>query len=704
MKSYDGKQDARRTGRNRLQFETSPYLRQHADNPVDWFPWGDEAFRTAAAEDKPIFLSIGYSSCHWCHVMEKESFSDEAVAALLNASFVCIKVDREERPDIDQAYMTMAQVATGQGGWPLTVIMEPDRRPLFIATYVPRDALPGRAGLLQLLPYVSERWSSPAARAEMLQTAATLIEYTGRLLVPASGDGLAEDVASKAYAELAASYDSEHGGFGDAPKFPTPTRLSFLVRYWKDSGTTSALEMVTRTLDAMRHGGIYDHLGSGFHRYSVDRHWGVPHFEKMLYDQALLVEAYLDAYLVTGDPLYRSTVNDVLAYMQNRLGDPGGAFCCAEDADSASGEGAYYVWTPRQMKQALEPEEWEVIRLSLGILPSADAADAGDENRSYVLAWRNDAADVAEHTGVPISEVERLFIRSRAKLLAAREHREPVLLDDKVVADWNGLAIAAFARAGRALNEPAYVQAATRAADVVLTHMVDDAGVLRHTYKNGVASVPGFLEDYAAVARGLFELHQASQEVRFLTSALWLVDRMVALFQDETHGGFFQVGSHGEDMVVRVKPIYDGALPSGNSLAAHALVTAARLTERPELQAAARRLFASTSGMVTQSPGEYTSLLLAHRLHAGEFRVTVVAGEAGSEETLQLLRAAGTAYATDNYVVLMPPGAAGSEIAALLPVARDHPLFHGRSAAYVCTRSACSEPVTEPDRLRRLLQ
>lgn len=703
MATRDTGNGMHRPGRNRLQFESSPYLQQHAGNPIDWFPWSDEAFQLAAAEDKPVFLSIGYSTCHWCHVMAEESFTHAGVAALLNRSFVSIKVDREERPDIDQAYMTMAQVATGQGGWPLTVVMTPDRRPFFIATYIPRDSLAGRAGLLQLLPYISERWASPVARQEMLDSSIRLVELTGRLLVPASGEGLPADVLSRAYHELAESYDSVHGGFGDAPKFPTPIRLSFLVRYWKDSGAAPALEMATRTLDEMRRGGIYDHLGSGFHRYSVDRHWSVPHFEKMLYDQALLAEAYLDAFLVTANPLYRSTVIEVLGYVQRRLGDPGGGFCCAEDADTGAGEGAYYLWTLRQMRQVLAPDELEAVLLSTGMAPDADAAPTIDDDQSFVLAFLNSADDVAQELGKPLAEVEHRLSAARTKLLAARDGREPVSLDDKVVADWNGLAIAAFARAGRALGVPGYTRAAERAADFVLRRMVSDDGMLMHAYSKGVVAVPGFLDDYASMARGLFELYQSDFELRYLSKALWLVDRMVALFQDEA-GGFFQVGSLGEDMVVRVKPLYDGALPSGNALAAHVLAVAARLTERQELVDVLRRLFDTTGTAAGQSPSQYTGLLMAHRLHSGELRVTVIAGERGNEDTDALVRAAAETYATDNYIVLAPPGAVGRRVGTMLPVARDHPLRGGSSVAYVCTRSACSAPETDPDRLRGLLQ
>ena len=706
------KEDAARnarphSGRNRLRFETSPYLLQHADNPVDWFPWSGEAFRKASAEDKPVFLSIGYSSCHWCHVMEDESFTDPEVAALLNSSFVSIKVDREERPDVDQAYMAMAQVVTGQGGWPLTAIMTADGKPFFLGTYLPRDSGPGHLGLLQLLPYVSEHWAERGKREELLRSAGSVVDLTQRMVAPAAGDGFPADAAVRAFSELSSSFDALHGGFGVAPKFPTPSRLDYLLRYWKDTASAEALGMVVKTLDAMRLGGIYDHLGSGFHRYSVDRRWAVPHFEKMLYDQALLTEAYLDAHVVTGNPLYAATVHDVLGYVQRRLTATGGAFYCAEDADTRDGEGAYYLWTFRQLREVLDPTVLHVVLASAGAAfddRGESPADTLREDRPFVLAFGNALADVARSLGLPLQDVEGRMTIARNALLTAREKREPVMVDDKVSADWNGLAISAFSRAGRALDNPAYVEAAARAADFVMTKMVNGDGVLMHTYKDGIASVPGFLDDYAFISRGLFDVFQATQRAQHLRWALHLVDQMVALFWDEKGGGFYQSGGHGEELVVRVKPTYDGALPSGNAMAGMVLAVAARLTGRADLDATAQRLFAVIGPAVASAPGQYTSLLSAHRLHAGELRVTTIVGERDSPDTVTLLRAANTVYAPDHFLLLVPPGAEGAEVEALAPVARNHALLHGRSAAYVCTRSMCAEPATDAPRLRGLLE
>jgi hypothetical protein len=706
MEENAAEHHADHAGLNRLRLETSPYLLQHADNPVDWFAWNGEAFSKAVTEDKPLFLSIGYSSCHWCHVMEQESFRDPDVAALLNRFFVSVKVDREERPDIDQAYMAMAQVATGQGGWPLTVLMTPDGRPFFLATYLPRESLPGRVGMLDLLSYVGERWRVPDLRRELLKSSSDIVEYTRRVVAPSGGRDFPNDAWPRAYQELANSFDTLHGGFGDAPKFPTPERLRFLLRYWKDTGEVHALDMVTRTLDEMRQGGIYDQLGSGFHRYSVDSRWAVPHFEKMLYDQALLVETYLDAFLATGEPRYAATAHDVLGYVQRRLRGHEGGFYCAEDADTQEGEGAYYLWTVRQLRESLEPEQLSAVMISAGLpLDSGRrlSAETLSEEQPFVLAFVNPVADVAQALGLSPSRTGEVLDAAMAVLLSVRDRREPVKVDDKVVADWNGLTISAFARAGRALGVPEYVDVARRAADFVLSRMVNSDGVLMHAYKDGVAAVAGFVDDYAAMARGLLELYQSSQEPGYLTSALRLVDRMVELFCDEADGGFFQTGTGAEELVVRVKPVHDGALPSGNALAASVLAVAVRLTERSDLERVLGRLFAFVATPVSQSPGGFVSLLMAHRSYAGESRVTVIAGEPGTSDTDRLLRGAASVYAPDNFVVLAPSGEPDGVVPATLPVAEGHGLFHGRSAAYVCTRHACAEPVTDPQQLRLLL-
>jgi len=700
MQHPDRQLPAHGGGRNRLQYETSPYLLQHADNPVDWFPWSDEAFHKASDEDKPIFLSIGYSSCHWCHVMEDESFRDAQVASLLNASFVAIKVDREERPDVDQAYMAIAQAVTGQGGWPLTVIMTPDKVPFYLATYLPRQSVSGQVGLLQLLPYVTQHWEDAVLRSEIIASGTNIVSATQSMLAPRDGDGgFPQDAAARAFAELAETFDALYGGFGEAPKFPTPARLSFLLGYWRDTGSSRALGMVTKTLDAMRSGGIYDHLDSGFHRYSVDRRWEVPHFEKMLYDQSLLALAYLDAYLATGTPLYADTVRQVLGYVLRRLRLPEGAFYCSEDADTTEGEGAYYLWTLKELHEALDAPALNVVLASLGIRPD-DSRLGGD--RPFVLAFTNPPAVVAEALSMPSLEVDAALQRAMGLLLSAREKRVPVMVDDKVLADWNGMTISALARAGRALDLGQFVQAAEHAADFVMTAMMS-GDVLMHAWKDGRASVPGFLDDYASMAQGMMELYQSTHRVQHLRTAIRLAEQMIEVFWDAEQGGFNQTGRHGEGLVVSVKPVYDGALPSGNAVAGTVVAWLARLTERADFAAVAERLFATFGPLVNAMPGQYTSLIMAYRLHSGEVYVTDVVGSEESPATVSLLHAAGKMYAPTQFLLHARDGQERRDLEGLLPVARGHTTREGASVAYVCNRNMCLEPTDDPAVLRGLL-
>lgn len=699
----DRQRDVRR---NRLQFETSPYLLQHADNPVDWFPWCDEAFQKAEREDKPVFLSIGYSSCHWCHVMEEESFEDPEIASVLNASFIGIKVDREERPDIDQVYMTMAQLVTGQGGWPLTVIMAPDGKPFFLGTYLPRQSSRGQLGLLQLLTTVTEHWMSHDKREELLGSSSRIVDVARSLVGSWSGAEFPADAWPMAVSDLMSTFDSKHGGFGGAPKFPMPTRLAFLLVHWHDSGDPRALAMVTKSLDEMRRGGMYDHLASGFHRYSVDERWEVPHFEKMLYDQALLVEVYLDAYLATGKRRYAETARDVIGYVLGRLTGPEGGFYCSEDADTEGEEGAYYLWSLRQLREVLSADELRVLLASAGHSVTDKPGEIEvnlREDQPFVLALRHPSTEVAESLHMSPSEVDGNLSAAKQALLVVRNRREPVPVDDKVSADWNGLAIAALARAGRVLDEPEFIVAAERAADFVMYQMRRDDGVLMHTYKDGRCTTPGFLEDYAFLGYGLLELFQAAQHSRHLQLSVRLTEQMLELFWDEADGGLFQTGTLNEQLLFRIKPIFDGALPSGNSMAGILLAKLARLTERPGLVENADRLFATLGKAAASHPSQFPGLLIGHRLHNRRTRVTVIVEASDAAYNRALIKTANSVYAPDHLLVVVPGNGLKSEAAALLPVARDHKRIEGRAAAYVCDRSKCSEPVAHPEALRTLL-
>jgi uncharacterized protein YyaL (SSP411 family) len=505
---------------NRLIFEGSPYLLQHARNPVDWYPWGTAAFERAKSEDKPVFLSIGYSTCHWCHVMESESFEDAEVAALLNASFVCVKVDREERPDVDQVYMAVTQAMAGSGGWPMTLVMTPDKKPYFAATYVPKTTTAGRTGLLELLPQLADAWKT--RKADVAQRADRVVAWLAGSATGDPGAALEAATLDLAAQQLAASFDGANGGFEKAPKFPIPHRVRALLRVWKRTGDANALEMAERTLRGMARGGIRDHLGGGFHRYSTDARWLVPHFEKMLYDQASIALAYVEAFEATRKEEYRTVAREIFAYVQRDLALPGGAFASAEDADSEGEEGRFYLWTRAEVASALGEEDGALFARIYGIEP---------EGRTVLHLARPAESESGENR-------ERIA-RAKAKLLAARSSRVRPLRDDKVLTDWNGLMIAAFARAARAFDEPAYAESARKAADFVLAELSDGDGRLRKRWRAGEAAHAAVLEDYAFLALGLIELYETDFDERRLAQAVKLCDAMVARFWDGKAGGFF---------------------------------------------------------------------------------------------------------------------------------------------------------------------
>ncbi|MDH5715699.1 MAG: thioredoxin domain-containing protein, partial [Candidatus Aminicenantes bacterium] len=481
---------------NRLIAEKSPYLLQHAFNPVDWYPWGSEAFDKARKENKPIFLSIGYSTCHWCHVMEKESFEDPEIASMMNEAFICIKVDREERPDIDRIYMTVCQMMTGSGGWPLTIIMTPDKKPFFAATYIPRPSRLGRLGMMELIPRIQELWKSK--KGEVMSSAEQITQHLTQISIHAAGEPLGEAALEMAYRRLSRVFDERYGGFGRAPKFPTPHNLTFLLRYWKRTGEQKALRMVEKTLQSMRLGGIYDHVGFGFHRYSTDSRWLLPHFEKMLYDQALLVMAYTEAYQATRKEEYRHTVREILDYVMRDMTAPEGGFYSAEDAESEGEEGKFYLWTEEEIRQLLPGEESDLIVRIFNIEKDGNFAEeaTGRRTGSNILYLRKSLHETASDMKISPEELERDFQKARQKLFAARHKRVHPHKDDKILTDWNGLMIAALARASSAFDEPQYAEATRRAADFILARMRDSKGKLYHRYRDGETAIPAYLDDY----------------------------------------------------------------------------------------------------------------------------------------------------------------------------------------------------------------
>ncbi len=688
---------------NRLAGETSPYLLQHADNPVDWYPWGEEAFARARELDRPIFLSIGYATCHWCHVMERECFADPEVAALMNATFVNVKVDREERPDIDQVYMTVCQMLTGSGGWPLTIVMTPEGEPFFAATYIPKHARFGRPGMMELVPRIAELWRTHRDRllADAREVTAALRRAAGAAGPPAE-PGPAE--LDAAFRQLAARFDPEWGGFGTAPKFPTPHTLLFLLGHWYRTGERRALEMVVRTLEAMDRGGIHDHLGGGFHRYATDRRWLVPHFEKMLYDQALLAVAHLEAYRATGREDLAATARETLAYVDRDLSVQGGGFASAEDADSEGEEGRFYLWTMEEVRAVLRGPELEAAVAAWNLEPDGNY---GDEvtgmatGRNILHRIGTPDPEVAHRLGIAPGELRRRLERARRALLAARSRRPRPLRVDTVLADWNGLAIGAFARAGVVLDAPSLAARAERAARFVLAHLEDRDGALLHRYRAGEAAVPAMLDDHAFLAWGLIELHQATLDPVWLEAALEIATRALERFV-APDGGLYMTES-SPDLPVRPRDAGDGALPAGSSVLVDDLLRLARLTGRGDLAEAARRIAAAAGPSVRRAPSAHTALLAAIASTAAPTYEVVVAGDPGDRRTRALVAAARAGYHPGSVVLLVPPGPEGDPVRRLAPFTAGQGPADGRPVAYVCRDGACLLPTADPAAVRAAL-
>jgi uncharacterized protein len=678
---------------NRLLNEKSPYLRQHAHNPVDWYPWGEEAFQRAKDEDRPVFLSIGYSSCHWCHVMEQESFEDEEVAHILNENFVPVKVDREERPDLDATYMTMAQLITGQGGWPLTLVLTPDKKPFFATTYMPKEAKQGMIGLTTFLPMIIEFWKT--RRGEIETTSEKVLAALKDQEKSTGGGGLGEETLMDAFQHLMEEFDESYGGFGSAPKFPTPHRLTFLLRYWNRNGDDKSLWMTDHTLQAMRRGGMFDQLGKGFHRYSTDRTWLVPHFEKMLYDQALLAMAYVEGWQATGNEEHARTAREVLDSVLENMTSPQGGFYSALDADSEGEEGKYYFWTEEEVRKILEPEEVTAVQRELGLSREGNVRE-GEHGH---LRGKN----VLHVTGESTMPSE-LLARAMRKMLLARRQRAAPALDDKILADWNGLMIAAFSRAGAALDEPRYVLAAKKAASFVLDELRSTGGSLLHIYRDGPSDLPGFLDDHAFMAWGLLELFQADQDVRWLLEARSLVRSMNERFWDAQQGGHFQAYGGDAALLHRRKDVYDGALPSGNSIALLDLLLLYRLTEEPDLLEKADRTITAFSGAIFRSPANYAQFLNAVDLRLGPSYSIVIAGIKGGEDTGRFFQELGPHFVPNKVTLLVEPGEPGDRIRELSPLVQGQAMRDGKAMAHVCTDRACLPETADPEAFARLLR
>jgi len=702
---------------NRLANEKSPYLLQHAHNPVDWYAWGEEAFEKARQEDKPIFLSIGYSTCHWCHVMERESFEDERIAGLLNRDFVPIKVDREERPDVDRIYMTFVQATTGGGGWPMSVWLTPNLEPFFGGTYFPPENRWGHPGFSSVLSQLASAWRSE--RERVLDSARDIVEQLQKSVSIAPGRAgkpvLDPAILDSGFFGFRRTFDTRLGGFGGAPKFPRPSVHNFLVRYYARAKNREALDMVLLTLREMAKGGMNDQLGGGMHRYSVDDRWFVPHFEKMLYDQAQLAISYVEAFQITGDREYAGAARTIFDYVLRDMTDSGGGFYSAEDADSVvdpaqprlKGEGAFYIWPAEEIRALVgQPAyDWFAYRFGIEELGNVAHDPHGEFTRKNILFQAHTIEETAAHFGQAVETIRAAIEQARGVLFEARSRRIRPQLDDKILTAWNGLMISAFALGGAALGEPGYAEAARRAAEFVLSRMYDPAtGVLLRRYREGEAAIQGFLDDYALFAQSLLDLYEAQFDRRHLDLAIRVTEKQRELFEDRQNGGFFSSAEGDRSLVLRVKEDYDGAEPSGNSIAALNLLRLGQITGRAEFSESAERLLAAFGSRLSAAPMSIPQLLVAYDFRLSEPRQIVIAGERGAADTQALIQTVHTRFVPNRIVLLADSDEGREALAAGAPAVAAMTKVSGRAAAYVCQNYTCKLPVTEAGQLAELLQ
>ena len=674
---------------NRLIDETSPYLLQHAHNPVDWYPWGEEALSRARDEDKPILLSIGYSACHWCHVMERESFENDAIAEIMNRHFINIKVDREERPDLDAVYMEAVQMLTGSGGWPMTVFLTPDCKPFYGGTYFPPVDRHNMPGFPRLLETVAQAYRN--SHSEIQRVTGQLTEQMGRTANMPRGTGaLDESILHNAYNQLATNFDYQNGGVGSAPKFPQAMTLEILLRYYAHGHNDRALSMLDLTLEKMARGGIYDQIAGGFHRYSTDTYWLVPHFEKMLYDNALLARLYLHAWLATGRALYRRITEETLDYVLREMTGGHGGFFSATDADSEGEEGKFFVWSPQEIEAALGSEDASLFNAFFGV------SQRGNFEGKNILNIPVKAAEFAERQGVTLERLVNAIQSGKETLRLAREAREHPLLDDKALASWNGLMLRAFAEAGAALERQDYLDVAARNASFLLEQMRPEGRLLR-SYREGQAKLPGFLEDYSFVADGLLSLYEATFDRRWLDAAVELAEEMISQFWDEPAGCFYDTGRGHEELVVRPRDVFDNAQPCGGSVASDMLLRLSVVTGNEDYADRAIAPLRSLAELMGRAPAGTGRWLAALDFYLSTPKEVAVIGPASNPATADLLRAVSGRYLANRVLV----GAAGEAeaMSSGLPLLEGRGMVDGKPTAYVCENYACQLPVTDAESL-----
>lgn len=687
---------------NRLIKEKSPYLLQHATNPVDWYPWGEEAFEKAKKEDKPIFLSIGYSTCHWCHVMAHESFEDPEVAKLMNETFVNIKVDREERPEIDNIYMAVSQMITGSGGWPLTIIMDADRKPFTAGTYFPKESRFGRIGMLELIPKIKDYWDN---NREELRLAAKEVISQLQSIETTPGEELKQDILNEAFREATLLFDEKNGGFRGAPKFPTPHKLLFLLRFWKRTGNKAALMMVEKTLTAMRSGGIYDHIGFGFHRYSTDSFWLLPHFEKMLYDQALLVIAYVEAYQATKKIEFREVVEEILSYVLRDMTSPEGGFYSAEDADSEGEEGTFYVWTNDEIIEVLGKEDGNLFLQIYNFEEDGNFKDQATQKKtgSNIPHLKKSITDLASELKISTKELVEKLESMRIKLFEKRKTRIHPHKDDKILTDWNGLMITAFAIAGRILENEDYTTASEKALNFIIQNLETKSGRLMHRYREGEIAINGMIDDYAFTIWALLELYETTFKVEYLKKAIQYNDKMIEHFWDKNKGGFFFTPDDGEELIVRKKEIYDGAIPSGNSVAMLNMIRISRITMDLSLEEKAVQMNKLFSTTIEQSLLSFTLFLSALEYAFGPSFEVVIVGNLNKTDTNEMLQALRSEYIPNKIVLFLPSDEEKPEISNVTDFVKYKSMKNGKATVYVCINRFCKFPTDDINKMLQLL-
>ena len=709
-----GEEEPRHT--NRLIGEKSPYLLQHAHNPVDWYPWGEEAFEKARREQKPIFLSVGYSTCHWCHVMERESFSDPAIAEIMNRHCVSIKVDREERPDVDRIYMRFVQATTGHGGWPMSVFLTPDLKPFFGGTYFPPEDRGGRPGFRTVLLRIAKVWENDRERILASTERFTQALRAGLKADMGDAGALQEPVLAAAYQEFKQRYDSKDGGFGGAPKFPRPVVFNFLLRYYARTGEQHALQMTLHTLRAMARGGIHDHVGGGFHRYSTDATWHVPHFEKMLYDQAQLAISYADAYQITRDPFFADILRGILEYVLRDMRGPEGELYSAEDADSLlehgkqeHAEGAFYVWEAAEIEKVLGRDRARIFNYLYGVEPSGNVPPEKDLQGEFkgknILIVRHSLAETSRKFDKSERQVRGLLAAVRQKVLAARARRPRPLLDDKVLTAWNGLMISGFARAAQVLDEPRYLAAASAAAGFLEARLYNrKTGLLKRRYRSGDVAIPGFLDDYAFLIQGLLDLYEVSFDVRWLSWAVRLQQTQDRLFWDSAQGGYFATSGDDPSILARMRDDYDGAVPSPNSVATMNLLRLWQMTDREAWREKAKKSFAVFARRLQTFPQALPQLAAALDFSLSKPKQIIIAGDPEGADTRILLRLVHERF-IPNKILLLADGAQGQQqLAEWLPFIKGMRRKQGRATAYICENYVCKLPTADPKVVTNLLQ